>query len=201
MFFFRRYSSGAVTALLLASIVACKGQRQTAANSADADTEIAILEKQLKTSPNSASLHYQLGAMFAAKGDWARFDSEMGIAMQLDPHDPIVFIGAAQGYRARGLNANAIETLTRAVAIDPQNPLSHFYLGVTYERDSNSDKAMAEYREAKRLIDTLSAPTSSAEIRNRIVKGTQGETWYHDQFGKDYLLDQILKPLQKKLAK
>lgn len=198
---FKRYAVCGLAALLLALIVACKRQRQTAANSTDVNVAIEDLEKQLKASPNSASIHYQLGAVFAAKGEWARSDNEMAVAMQLDPHDPTVFIGAAQGYRARGLSAKAIETLTRAVAIDPQNPLSHFFLGVMYERESNSDKAMAEYRETKRLIDTLSAPTSSTEIRSRIIRGTQGETWYFDQFGKDYLLDDILKPLQKKLSK
>ncbi len=195
-------TSGVLTVITLVSILACNGQQQKAGKPivVNPDDEISQLKKQLQRSPDSPDLHHQLALMLAMKGDWAGSDKEMSTAIRLDPHNPILFIEAANGYRARGLKAKAIEMLTRAVAIDPQNPLSHFFLGVMYERESSSDKAMAEFRETKRLIDTLSLPASTSDTRHRIIKGTQGETWYRDQFGKDYLLNDILKSLKKKLA-
>ncbi len=188
--------------ITLVSALAWSSQQPTGDKSTtvNPDDEIVRLNKQLQTSPDSADLHHQLALIFAMKGDWAGSDKEMSTAMKLDPHNPILFIEAAEGFRVRGLKAKAIEMLTRAVGIDPQNPLSHFFLGVMYERESTSDKAIAEFRETKRLIDTLSLPASAAGAGNRIIKGTQGETWYHDQFGKEYLLDGILKSLRKKLA-
>jgi tetratricopeptide (TPR) repeat protein len=195
-------TSGAVTVIALASILSCNAQQQKPGKPmmVSPDDEVVQLNKQLQTSPKSPELHRQLALILEMRGDWAGFDREMNTAIHLDPHDPMLLIEAAQGYRARGLNAKAIEILIRAVAIDPQNPLSHFSLGLMYERESNSDKAMAEFRETQRLVEKLSLPTSTADTRNRIIKGTNGETWYHDQFGKDYLLDAILKSLRKKLA-
>ena len=37
--------------------------------------------------------------------------------------------------------------------------------------------------------------------KNRIIKGPHEQTWYHDQSGHEYLLDDILTPLKKKLSK
>jgi cytochrome c-type biogenesis protein CcmH/NrfG len=190
----------AVITLVSALAWSCQQPNAGKSTTVNPDDEIVRLNGQLQTSPDSPELHHQLALMLAIKGDWGGSDKEMSTAIRLDPHNPILFIEAAQGYRARGLRAKAIEMLTRAVAIDRQNPLSHFSLGLMYERESNPDKAMAEFRETKRLIDTLSLPTSAPDTRNRIIKGTQGETWYRDQFGKDYLLNEILESLRKKLA-
>lgn len=196
-----RRAFGIIMAMALAFVLSFSGQQQKSGDTPGIQSEIAALEKQLVTSPKSASLHEQMAVLLAAKGDHEAAEKETDVALRLDPNNPILFIEAAQRYSTQGMKPKAIETLNRAVAIDPRNPLSHFFLGVMYERQSNSDLALEEYRETKRLIDTLSLPTPSPDVRNRIIKGTNGETWYHDAFGKDYLLDEIMVPLKKKLSK
>lgn len=186
--------------VLLLAIVGCTGEHRRIANDESVDSAIVDLKKQLEASPGSSSLHGELASMLAAKGDWEHSDKEMSTAIELDPRDATLYIGAAQSYRARGMKGKGIEMLNRALIIDTQNPLSHFFLGVMYEGQSEPGKALAEFHETKRLIDTLSLPASSPDLRNRIIRGTDDQTWYRDQFGKEYRLDDILKPLAKKLS-
>ena len=184
---------------VLGFLIACNGQQKPKSENFDVDTEIVQIKKQLEGSPNSSFLHEQLANLLAAKGDWEGSEKEMNAAMQLDPHNPLPCIEAALTYRVRGMTQKEQEMLNRAVAIDPENPLSHFVLGVMYERQSDAKNATAEFVETKRLIDTLSLPGSSMATVNRIVPGPRGETWYHDRFGHEFLLDSILAPLKKKL--
>src|SRR5260221_13226743 len=93
------------------------------------------------------------------------------------------FVNRCHLDRVRGMAQQEREMLNRAVAIDPENPLSHFVLGVMYERQSDAKNATAEFVETKRLIDTLSLPGSSMATVNRIVPGPPGVTWYHYLFG------------------
>jgi tetratricopeptide (TPR) repeat protein len=186
---------------VLVFILACNGHGQKPAPPVGVEDEIAQLRKQLESSPASASLHGQLAAMLAARGDWQESDREMGVAMQLDPDDAMLSIEAAQGYRVRGMADKAIALLKHSIEIDSKNPLTHFNLALIYEPRHDSEAATAEFRETERLINDLSLPASSPDPRNRIIKGTHGEIWYHDQFGKDYLLNGIVQPLQKKLGR
>lgn len=121
--------------------------------------------------------------------------------MQLDPHDPLLNIEAAQMYHQRGMMAKELQMLNLAVGIDPEIPVSHYVLGLTYERQSEPSKAMTEFREAKRLINMLSSPDRPMEVSNRIILGPRNERYYHDRFGHEYLLDWIMTPLAKKLSK
>lgn len=184
---------------VLAIVVSCSSQDKKMASS-NVDDEIAHLKKELEASPRSATLHGQLAAMLATKGDWDASDKEMSIAVQLDAHDPMFYIEAAQRFRARQMLDKALEMAQRAVAVDAKNPLSHFNLALIYQSRSDRVRADGEFRETKRLIDEMSQPTSTPDVRNHIIKGPRGETWYHDQFGKDYLLDDIVKSLPRKLA-
>lgn len=195
--------NSAVNVVLIAIFVAttaCGNQGQKSNPSPSVDDEIAQIKQQLKQTPNSSSLHGQLSAMLAAKWDWDGSDKEMKAAMRLDPNNPILYIEAAQRYRAQNEIPKALEMLKHAVGIDPKNPLSHFNLGLMYNYQSEREKAHSEFHEAQRLIDTLSLPSASPDVRNRIIKGPRNEIWYHDQFGKDYLLNDILGPLKKQLA-
>src|SRR5260370_7667300 len=143
-----------------------------------------------------------MGAVLGGKGDGDGSDIEMNVAMQLDPNNSILYIAAAQGYRARGLTAKAVEVLKRAVTVDPENPLAHFTLALMYEHQGDRDKATTEFNETDLLIDTLSLPKSTQHSSNRIINDTHGDTWYRDHFGKEYLLDdKILASLKKKLSK
>ena len=191
--------AGFAIALTLVFVLACTGQ-QKSGNTVRIEREIEGLKQQLRTSPNASSLHQQLSTLLAAKGDWETSDREMATAIQLNPNNATLYIEAARGYQLRGLAAKALETLDQAVAVDPQNPLSHFALAVMYEHESHSTKAKAEFREAQHLINTLSEPSQKPELRSRVVRGTDHETYYVDRFGKAYLLDDILGPLKKRVS-
>lgn len=193
-----RFATGV---LIVALALSCSGQQRKPrqAASVNVDEEIAKLKTQVEKSPDDASLHGQLAIVLSWKGDWEGSDREANIAMKLDPHNPVLCIEAAERYRVRGLTDKEAEMMNRAVTADPQNPLSHFFLGVMYERRADAEKAMAEFAETKRLIDTLSSLPLTNQIRSRIDR-RDGETIYTDQCGKEYFLRSILRPLAKKLS-
>src|SRR5258708_37040785 len=106
------------------------------------------------------------------------------------------FVNRCHLDRVRGMAQQEREMLNRAVAIDPENPLSHFVLGVMYEIQSDAKNPAAEFVETKRLIDTLSLPGSSMATVNRIVPALHAESWYHERLALKFLLDSILAPLK-----
>lgn len=95
------------TAGMMAFVVACNAQQPRARATVNVDDEIAKLRKRLETSPTSASLHSQLAALFAAKGDWAQCENEIGKAMQLDPNNPTFYIEVAQPLRRARLSTKS----------------------------------------------------------------------------------------------
>lgn len=192
-----RYSCYLFSLVLLVSTVACRGGTQTAGRNKDTpnvDAEIAKIKEQLKAAPNSSDLHSQLSALAAIKGDWDTFEREIAIAIRLDPNRATNYFGAAEVYRQRGLTNKAFDMMKSAVAVDPQNPLSHFFLGLLYERQASSAEAKLEYQETKRLLDALRSP--GRKSGNRI----EGNIYY-DRLGNTYvLIDNLDELLQKRLS-
>jgi len=84
-----RRACGALIALALTFVLACSGQQQKSGNAPSLQNEIDGLKKQLEASPNSASLHAQMAVLLAAKGDQEAADKETGVALRLDPNNPI----------------------------------------------------------------------------------------------------------------
>jgi protein involved in temperature-dependent protein secretion len=142
------------------------------------DAEIAQIREQIKAKPDSSELHEQLSALAAIKGDWVEFENESAIAIRLDPNRITNYVGASEVYRRRGLKNKALEVMKAGVAVDPENPLSHYFLALLYEKGSDSAGAKVEYMETKRLLALL---RSSGKQGNRI----EGDLYY-DTHGRSY---------------
>jgi cytochrome c-type biogenesis protein CcmH/NrfG len=189
-----RYMTLLVCIYIFASALACSSEDKPSHKSAsvNVDAEIEKIRQQLHDSPNSAFLHNQLAALSATKGDWSTFQQEIETAEKLDPENPINFFQAAQIYKRRGLIKEEEEALKRTAVLDPQNPVVRFQLAEIYESQAKPEEANAEFREAKRLIESLqSNQRSSAE---RIQKGI-----YYDKRGSAYGLAGIDKAINKRL--
>jgi tetratricopeptide (TPR) repeat protein len=181
--------------LLLISTLACHGQTQKTDGKnpvPDVKSEMAKIREQLKAAPDSSELHAQWSALAAAKGDWDTSEREISIAIRLDPNRVTNYFGAAEVFRHRGLTSRAFEMLRSAIAVDPQNPLSHFFLAVLYERTSDIPKAKVEYRETQKLLAALRSPGIRGGNR---IEGTT----YYDKLGNTYLLDDLDKRVDKHL--
>jgi tetratricopeptide (TPR) repeat protein len=188
------YSFLSVGLLLSAGIFASQAQTTRPQNrTVDVDAEMAKIREQLKANPNSSDLHAQLASLASAKSDWPTFEKETGIAIKLDPARVTNYFGAAEVYRRRGLPGKASEMLKAALAVDPQNPLSHFFSGVFYEHESNRDKARDEFEKTKQLLAQLGSPGPGA--KNHIQDGK-----YYDSHGISYMLGDLDQRVEKHLA-
>jgi tetratricopeptide (TPR) repeat protein len=77
--------------------------------------------------------------------------AETQLAQQDDPLSLIVSSNAGLILCLAGRFEQAIETLNKAVEIDPNFPRAHFRLGNVYEQKGLPEKAIAEFTEAVRL--------------------------------------------------
>jgi len=185
----------AVIVICVIGMTACRGTKVAGHDHSafEADAAIANVNKQLKDSPNSSDLHGQLALLAGMKKDWATFDREIETAIRLDPDLMTNYINAAEIYRMRGRTDMAVQTLKTAIARDPQNPLTRFFLATFYEHIPDRAKALLEYQETKKLIEVLRAS-------GRTGKLIDGHEAYYDKSGQPYYVpgdSEITKSLKR----
>jgi cytochrome c-type biogenesis protein CcmH/NrfG len=180
---------------VLAFASACNGQpqsppRQKAA--VDLEAEIGKIKQKLKDNPNSAELHADVAALAAVKNDWTVSDEEIGTAIKLAPNNAVYYFAAAESYFRRGFKDKAFDLMRSAIAVDPENPLTRFFMGNMFERNLDPTKATAEYQETKKLLILLQSPERQAPNH---IEGNQ----YYDRFGQIYMLEGLEARVDKRL--
>jgi Tfp pilus assembly protein PilF len=82
---------------------------------------------------------------------------------------PDLLRGLAAVYERAGKLEKAESFFTDAVATEPQNPISHWELGVVYEKRGKRDRAAEAYEKALSLGTDLSDEFRD-ELRNRVSR-------------------------------
>ena len=77
------------------------------------------LEHEVKTDPQSARAHYNLGSAYGNKGDLERASKEFAIALRLDPRNPLIHYAIGLLHYQKGERAQAQRAWERAVQYDP----------------------------------------------------------------------------------
>lgn len=77
------------------------------------------LEHEMKTDPQSARAHYNLGSAYGNKGDLERASKEFAIALRLDPRNPLIHYAIGLLHYQKGERAQAQRAWERAVQLDP----------------------------------------------------------------------------------
>ena len=107
--------------------------------------------EELKLSPEDAAAEFQLGQIAAAQGKAEDARGHFERAVSLSPRfvQALVALGKLQLQDKR--YAAAIDTLARAVAIDPANESAHYGLLTAYRDAGQLEKAKAEMAILERL--------------------------------------------------
>jgi tetratricopeptide (TPR) repeat protein len=143
------------------------------------DEAIAMLQAQLKSSPDAAAYNYLARAYFAV-GDWDRAVSagEKSVQMKPDSSDYYLWLGQAYGEKASDANPFSAMSLAgktrrafeRAVQLDPKNvearvALAEFYIDAPGIVGGGRDKARAQ-------ADALAslAPAKAHYLNGRIAE-------------------------------
>jgi Flp pilus assembly protein TadD len=156
----RRVLHNAVVVTALLAVVACAvGTRRQVGFWSDS---VTLFEHALEVSPESSTVHNNLGIERALLGQWDRAERHFARARDLAPESPEAYFNLGRLLAGRGRAAEAIENLARAVEIHPGRAASHFYLGVALRQAGRPGDAVRHFREAARLDPTWLAPLNQA---------------------------------------
>ena len=107
--------------------------------------------RALDSNPNYAMAHSWNGQDLATMDRISEALAETELAQQDDPLSLIVSSNAGLIFLVAGRYDRAIETLNKALEIDPTFPRAHFRLGNVYEKEGMPEKAISEFEQAVRL--------------------------------------------------
>ncbi len=113
---------------------------------------LAIGEYQKITAlaPNKIPDHIMLGRLYAANHQNDKAEAEFQKAYQIDPSSEETILGLARFYSEQGNNAKAIATLEDVSAGD-QTPRIEYALGLSYDQQKETRKAIVAYQRALQL--------------------------------------------------
>jgi tetratricopeptide (TPR) repeat protein len=136
----------------------------------DVDGAIAWYKKALQIDSRAAVAANNLAAIYLSRG--TELDNAQRLAEiargaapnQAEFHDTLGWI-----YYKKGLTAQSIETLYRAVQLDPNNPSSRFHLGMAYVQDGTDPKARQQLQVALALDPKFPQAEEAQEALKKLV--------------------------------
>jgi len=128
-------------------------------NSADLESSIQLFEEAIESDSTFAdpyawmgrAIEYQIGQKIFIDYDENTIISLCNKALALDPNLADGYWIRGRYYRNIGEFQRAIEDLTKAVEINPNNVLAYRYLGSTYFLNRNYVHALENFKEAEKL--------------------------------------------------
>ncbi len=136
----------------------------------DVDGAIGWYKKALQIEPRAAVPANNLAAIYSSRDielDEAQRLAEIARGAQPNQaefHDTLGWI-----YYKKGLTAQAIETLYRAVQLDPNNPSSRFHLGMAYVQDGTDPKARQQLQVALALDPKFPQAEQAQKALDKLV--------------------------------
>jgi Flp pilus assembly protein TadD len=116
------------------------------------DEAIQSLEKAVALEPTSATIHYNLGAAYERKDNLEKARSQFQEAVKLKPDFGEAYLALGNGYLSeRKFDAPAIDALTKATELLPDNYDAFYNLGVCYSNSGKYTEAENAYRKAVAL--------------------------------------------------
>jgi len=115
----------------------------------DLEKSIAELEAAAKLAPNDIDVVYTLGIAYLRNRQPGPARQLYNSLIKSFGEKPQLHVIIGRAYRQSGLLAEAVEEFKKAIALDPQFPRAHYYLGITYlldEGQSKTGEALEEFK-------------------------------------------------------
>lgn len=113
------------------------------------DEAIQAFEKAVALEPSSATIHYNLGAAYERKDNPEKARVHFQEAVKLKPDFGEAYLALGNGYLSqRKFDTPAIEALTKATELLPDNYDAFYNLGVCYANSGKYTEAETAYRKA-----------------------------------------------------
>jgi tetratricopeptide (TPR) repeat protein len=115
------------------------------------DSACAVYRRLIEEDPSFAAAHLRLSALALADHDTAASLGELDIAAQVEPSNEVIAYLYASALIRAGHDAEALEQLKRAVALDPYYAAPRMLMAMVYEAAGMRPEAVAEYRAYLRI--------------------------------------------------
>ena len=109
---------------------------------------LELLETAVKVNPSEIDAHEKLAVTYTRLRRFADAEREFRYVLSIDPNSPMTYNNLGSMFLFQNRNADAIDALSRAVALDSGLANAHNGLGVAYARTGNLDRAAEEWRKA-----------------------------------------------------
>jgi tetratricopeptide (TPR) repeat protein/DNA-binding beta-propeller fold protein YncE len=119
---------------------------------------LAALERAIALEPADAELRLAQARTLAALGRWHDSGNAAREAQRMLPKSVEPLLLAADAAHRQGKNGEAIETLKRALALNPESFDVHFRLGRSFAENNRYEDAQLHLERAARLDDRNDAP-------------------------------------------
>jgi tetratricopeptide (TPR) repeat protein len=118
------------------------------------------------------SAHTKLAMLQLAQGDTTSALTEMDLAVQLQPNDPVLHYNYATVLIRAGRDGEAATQLTKAIAADPFYPAPHFLMARIADVEQYTDDAVKEYQQYLALTSKADPQVSAAQTRLTALTST-----------------------------
>lgn len=117
----------------------------------DVERAVRVAERRLRLVPAQPSAHRDLANLYTNQGRHEAAYHELAIAVWLDPSDPISLSALGLNHLARGLPAEAVGPLERAVALSPGFRQARYALGQALVRVGRRKEGRQQLQEFQRM--------------------------------------------------
>lgn len=111
------------------------------------------------------SAHTKLASLQLAQGDTTSALTEMDLAVQLQPNDPVLLYNYATVLIRAGRDGEAATQLTKAIAADLFYPAPHLLLARMADVEQYTDDAVKEYQQYLALASKADPQVATAQTR------------------------------------
>ncbi|MCK4533639.1 tetratricopeptide repeat protein [bacterium] len=121
----------------------------------DQNIMIKYFKKAIRSDPDYADAHYNLGSVYIVKGLYDKAIEEFKETIRIKPDDTDVHNSLGVVYVEKGLWDEAMEEFKEAIKINPDYAEAHYMLGSVYIVKGLWDEAIEECKETLRINPDL----------------------------------------------
>lgn|GEM_PF-6016368 len=118
------------------------------------DDAVSNLETLINEFPSFNKIeraHQIFGDIMVEKKDFVKAGEEYGLALKNNPKNVAALSGSGRLMALQGKDAEALEYLNKAVALDPGDLETLYILGMVYKKAGKTSEAVATFRKALRI--------------------------------------------------
>jgi tetratricopeptide (TPR) repeat protein len=122
----------------------------------DFDKAFASANRAIEINPNFGNVYQQRAIIYSLRKDYDNALKDINKAISLDPNNAYSYTTRAELYKSRNPDL-ALADYNRSIELNPKDPNAYHQRGKFYQARKDDRKAIADFNEAIRLINPVSA--------------------------------------------